>query len=140
MQDECFIWVLPNLTGMLSLLAGFRILEATGSETLASGYFVNASRSLASIGGEGVGQMLQKRFPSYVSGFVGAIEPSFLSIINSAAPPTPPLLRAPPSASNATSRTTDSDGLPPDDTVHADSLDTVTSVLFHCSDWMDFVN
>lgn len=113
---------------MLSLLAGLRILDATGSETLASGYFVNASRSLVSIGGEGVCQMLQKRFPAYVSGFVGAIEPSFLSIITASAPSTPPLRRAPPSASNATTRTTDSESLPPDDTVHADSLDTVTSV------------
>lgn len=122
----------PNFTGMLSLLAGFRLLEATGSETLASGYFVNACRSFGSIGGEGVGQMLQTRFPAYISGFAGGIEPSFLSIINSAAPTTPPLLRAPPSASNATSRTTDSDSLPPDDVVQADNLDTVTSVYSRC--------
>lgn len=115
---------------MLSLLAGFRLLEVTGSETMASGYFVNASRSLASIGGMGIGQMLQNRFPSFVSGYAGVIEPAFLSIINTTAPTTTPLLhRAPPSASNATTRTTDSDSIPPDDTVNADSLDTVTSVI-----------
>lgn len=121
-----------HLTGLLSLLAGYRILEVTGSETLASGYFVNASRSLASIGGEGVCQMLQNRFPSYVSGFVGAIEPSLQSLLNMAAPSTPPMLRAPPSASNATTRTTDSDSLPADDLVNADNLDTVTLVLSCC--------
>lgn len=122
---------------MLSLLAGFRLLEVTGSEILASGYFLKASRSLASIGGIGIGQMLQTRFPSYISGFIGVIEPAFVSILNTAAPTTTPLLhRAPPSTSNATTRTTDSDFIPPDDTVNADSLDTVTSVPPHPASWV----
>lgn len=105
------------MTGILALLTGYRLLDATGSETLASGYFVNACRSIGPNDGEGVCQMLQARFPAY-------LPPSLLPMERTTTPPH----RRPSVMSNATARTTDSDGLPPDDVLEADNLDTVTLV------------
>lgn len=121
-----------DVLGLLSLLAGQHILETTGSEALASGYFVAASKSFNFIGGDGVCQMLHKRFPSFISGPIGASEPWLATIFSGSAARMPTMIRAPPSTSNATSHTNDSSEIAQsDESVPGDNLDTITSVAFY---------
>jgi hypothetical protein len=104
-------------------MAGYRILEVTGSQALASGYLTNAIRSLRRFGGEGVCQKLRQQFPEYVSVDTAMSEPSFLHDFRPRHLAPPQLIRA--AASSHETVTSDDTGLD-DDTTKGDNLDTVT--------------
>ena len=105
-------------------MAGYRILEVTGSRALASGYFVDAVRSLRRFGGEGVCQMLRKRMPEYISLESIGTEPPAVNMFKSGPIHPPQLLRSTPS-SHETVTSSDDVSLE-DDTHKSENLDTVT--------------
>ena len=104
-------------------MTGQRIIETTGSEALAAGYFINAAKSLVAIGGRGVRHMLSIRFPRYIAPTDIEKEATIPSLMKGSTVPTPVLRRAPPSTSNDTSH---SDVPLEEDTNQAENLDTIT--------------
>lgn len=111
--------------GLLCLLAGFRILDVTGSEAMAAGYLISACQSLSAIGATGVCQMLRTRYPDYIYADATGDEISIAAMMKVTPLNQPILRRAPHSTSNDTSN---SEVQPEDDTNQAENLDTLTSV------------
>jgi hypothetical protein len=106
-------------------MTGYRIVEVTGSQALASGYFVNAVRSLRKIGGQGVCRMLRRRMPNYVSSHVES-DPSPIHMFKSGPISPPQLLRS--NASDSATHTSSDDASLEDDTTKMENLETVTYV------------
>lgn len=104
-------------------MTGYRIIEVTRSQTLASGYFVNAIRSLRKIGGHGVCQMLQQRMPDHVTSNIYS-DPSPIHMFKSGPGAPPQLLRS--SASESATHTSSDDTSLEDDTTKMENLETVT--------------
>lgn len=115
--------VLTLRVGLLCLLTGQHILAVTGSEALACGYFLHAAKSLGAIGGFGVRQMLNDRFPGCIAIPDAEKQISIPTMMKSGTIPAPVLRRAPPSNSNDTSN---SDVPIEEDTNSAENLDTIT--------------
>jgi hypothetical protein len=107
-------------------MTGYRIVEVTGSQALASGYFVNAVRSLRKIGGQGVCRMLRRRMPNYVTSHAES-DASPIHMFKSGPISPPQLLRS--NASDSATHTSSDDASLEDDTTKMENLETVTYVL-----------
>lgn len=117
-----FIFTL-TISGVLSLMTGYRIMGVTGSRALASGYFVNAMRSLRKLGGHGVCQMLHQRMPEYIA-LDAEADLSPIQMFKSGPVVPPQLLRN--NASESATHTSSDDVSLEDDTTKMEHLETVT--------------
>jgi len=122
MVRTALLTVLTN-AGLLCLMTGYRILEITGSEALASGYFINAVRSLRKLGGHGVCLMLHQRLPAYIQ-FNADSNVSPIHMFKSG-PIAPPQLTRNSGSETATHTSSDDVSLE-DDTTKMENLETVT--------------
>jgi len=104
-------------------MTGYRILESTGSPALASGYFINAIRSLRKLGGHGVCRMLHQRMPAYIQ-LEADSNVSPIHMFKSG-PIAPPQLTRNSGSETATHTSSDDVSLE-DDTTKMENLETVT--------------